>query len=115
VVELEECVFVSCLLKQSPVLDKTDKMADNSNANASISAQAAAQSISAQATQRASIFAGNDAKRMSFDGNLPQYNLSTSPGGLGLTSGLIGSTPNYNRDRRDSLKLLSQLQDFGTD
>jgi len=101
------------LIKPYSVLDTTDKMAENSNT--SITAQTASQSMSAQATQRPSIFAGNDAKRMSFDGNLPLYNLSSSPGSLGFTAGLIGSTPNYNRDRRDSLKLLSQLQDFGTD
>lgn len=40
---------------------------------------------------RSAIFSGysNDAKRMSFDGNLPQY--GTSP--LGFTSGLTGGMP----------------------
>ncbi|CAL8093681.1 unnamed protein product [Orchesella dallaii] len=69
---------------------------------------------------RTNIFAGNDAKRMSFDGNMPQYGtsptsiLSQSPGSWGITSGLAGGVQ-YNRDRRDSLKNMVHLQDFGTD
>jgi len=89
-------------------------MADN-KASANIPAQATTQSMAVK-TAQSSIFAGNDAKRMSFDGNMPQYNLSQSPGTLsGLTSGLIGGMPSYNRDRRDSLKNMVHLQDFGTD
>jgi hypothetical protein len=64
------------------------------------------------------IFGGNDAKRMSFDENMPNPNqyghLSSSP----LSSLLSGSPNNpsgYNPARRDSLKNMWHLQDFGTD
>jgi hypothetical protein len=58
------------------------------------------------------IFAGNDAKRMSFDENMPytpQY--SGSP----LSSMFSQSPGGYNPARRDSLKNMVHLQDFGTD
>lgn len=90
-------------------------MADNTNKMGAVP-QTAAQPM----PTRTNIFAGNDAKRMSFDGNMPQYGasptsiLSQSPGSWGLTSGLSGGVQ-YNRDRRDSLKNMVHLQDFGTD
>lgn len=90
-------------------------MAENTNKTPTM-AQTAAQ----PAPARINIFGGNDAKRMSFDGNMPQYGtsptsiLSQSPGGSTWTSGLTGGVQ-YNRDRRDSLKNLVHLQDFGTD
>ncbi|ODM92495.1 hypothetical protein Ocin01_14178 [Orchesella cincta] len=90
-------------------------MADNTNKMAAMP-QTAAQPMPARPT----IFGGNDAKRMSFDGNIPQYGtsptsiLSQSPGSFGFTSGLTGGAT-YNRDRRDSLKNMVHLQDFGTD
>jgi len=87
------------------------KMADN-NTNRSQPNQAAP--TQPMATPRTNIFgAAADAKRMSFDGNMP-YSVSPTTG-FGIASGLIGSVPSYNRDRRDSLKNMVHLQDFGTD
>jgi len=58
------------------------------------------------------IFGGNDAKRMSFDENMPyQPQYSTSPLSSLLSGGNSGG---YNPARRDSLKNMWHLQDFGT-
>jgi len=56
-----------------------------------------------------------DAKRMSFDENMPstQYQqYGTSP-----LSSILGQSPGagYNPARRDSLKNMWHLQDFGTE
>jgi len=89
-------------------------MADNKQPAASMPQAAPSQPMQ----MPKSIFAGNDAKRMSFDGNSMPYGtsptsiLSQSPGSFGFTSGLTGG---YKRDRRDSLKNIVHLQDFGTD
>jgi len=87
-------------------------MADNKTNTTATNQAAATQPMTMPG--RTNIFGMNDAKRMSFDGNMP-YSVSPTTAGFGIASGLMGATPTYNRDRRDSLKNMVHLQDFGTD
>jgi len=86
-------------------------MAEN-NQNMNATQQVPSQPI----TMSSRIFGMHDAKRMSFDENMPvpQYGssplsslLSQSPGGTTNPAG-------FNQGRRDSLKNMWHLQDFGT-
>jgi len=60
------------------------------------------------------IFGMNDAKRMSFDENMPMPQYGSSPLSSLLSQSPGGTPAGFNQGRRDSLKNMWHLQDFGT-
>jgi len=74
--------------------------------------------LSTTPIQMTKIFGANDAKRMSFDENSgynPQLSSSPLSSILGRSPGGTTYPEGYNPARRDSLKNMWHLSDFGTE